>query len=111
MLISWKSLETFTAGGILVFRVYTFVSLQMHILKQILIISYDFVNGICHYESIIYTKITVSEVLGFFFNAFLNLCSLCQAFSQGMMKTLTSAMAIPPIEGIAMGLVTSGRLL
>ena len=106
MLISWKSLETFTAGGILVFRVYTFVSIQMHILKQILIISYDFVNGICHYESIIYTKIPVSEVLGFFFNAFMNLYSLCQAFRQGMMKTLTSAIAMPPMEGIAIGLAT-----
>src|SRR3990167_4580973 len=43
----------------------------------------------------IYTMIPVSAIPGSFFSAFVNLCSLCQAFRQGMMKTLTSAMAIP----------------
>ena len=49
----------------------------------------------------------VSAILGSFFSAFVNLCSLCHAFRQGMIKTLTSAMAIPPIEGIAIGFATS----
>src|SRR3990172_10181470 len=54
-----------------------------------------------------YIIMPVSAILGSFFSAFFNLSSLCQAFRQGMMKTLTSAMAIPPMEGIAMGLATS----
>ena len=76
------------------------------------------INFECHERSLLgfallnpnlhnYTIIPVSAILGSFFSALLNLCSLCQAFRQGMMKTLTSAMAIPPIEGIAMGLATS----
>src|SRR3990170_1540141 len=66
------------------------------------------INGSPFYFAIMsYTIIPVCAIPGSFFNAFLNLCSLCQAFRQGMMKTLTSASAIPPIEGIAIGLATS----
>src|SRR3990172_12174738 len=54
-----------------------------------------------------YIIMPVSATPGSFFSAFVNLCSLCQAFRQGIIKTLTSAIAIPPIEGIAIGLATS----
>ena len=58
-----------------------------------------------YFASMSYTIIPVSAIPGSFSSALFNLCSLCQAFRQGMMKTLTSA--IPPIEGIAIGLATS----
>ena len=54
-----------------------------------------------------YIIMPVSAIPGSFFSALFNLCSLCQALRQGMMKTLTNAKAIPPIDGIAMGFATS----
>ena len=59
-----------------------------------------------YFASMSYTIIRVSAIPGSFSSALFNLCSLCQAFRQGMMKTLTSAIAMPPMEGIAIGLAT-----